>query len=256
MVLTKYEEQQLQDIRSWKEEEPSAVSKGVGAMTAPLAWAVRKAVPEEAILAALTASNSLAKTLARPADLLREAGVESLDDLRALPLERLDALADSVHSWAIGFAAAEGAAGGASGLVGLVFDIPASITLALRTIHKIGLCYGYTCSSEEDARFAYGILGASGANVMDDKIAALTMLRAEKTVAGRITPDALVKAAQALAKQLGIHLTKRKALAAIPLVGAGIGGSVNAWWMREVGWAARRAFQERWLQDSKKLLGA
>ena len=32
-----------------------------------------------------------------------------------------------------------------------------------------------------------------------------------------------------------------------------VGGSANGWWMKEVGWAARRAFQERWLLDAGKL---
>jgi len=29
---------------------------------------------------------------------------------------------------------------------------------------------------------------------------------------------------------------------------------VNAWYIREVGWAARRAFQERWLIDNEKII--
>jgi hypothetical protein len=75
-------------------------------------------------------------------DLLREAEVASARELHNLELERLDVLADGVHNWAVGVAAAEGAATGALGLAGMVADIPVVITLALRTIHKIGLCYG------------------------------------------------------------------------------------------------------------------
>jgi hypothetical protein len=53
---------------------------------------------------------------------------------------------------------------------------------------------------------------------------------------------------------LGINITKRKALQAIPVIGAGVGASLNGWYIKEVGWAARRAFQERWFIDNRKLL--
>ena len=54
---------------------------------------------------------------------------------------------------------------------------------------------------------------------------------------------------QALARQLGVNLARRKVLQSIPLVGAGVGAGVNGWLIREVGWAARRAFQERWIAE-------
>ena len=59
---------------------------------------------------------------------------------------------------------------------------------------------------------------------------------------------------KSLAKQLGINLTKRKALQAIPAIGALVGASVNGWYIKEVGWAARRAFQERWLLENHKII--
>jgi len=49
-------------------------------------------------------------------------------------------------------------------------------------------------------------------------------------------------------------LTKRKALQAIPAIGALIGASVNGWYIKEVGWTARRAFQERWLLENHKII--
>ena len=57
-----------------------------------------------------------------------------------------------------------------------------------------------------------------------------------------------------LAKQLGVNLTKRKALHAIPAIGALVGASVNGWYIKEVGWTARRAFQERWLLENHKIM--
>ena len=55
-----------------------------------------------------------------------------------------------------------------------------------------------------------------------------------------------------LCKQLGINLTKRKALQVIPGVGAAVGAAVNADFLRDVGYAARRVYQKRWLEENGK----
>ena len=129
------------------------------------------------------------------------------------------------------------------------------------------MCYGYECKTPADEQFACEILSASGANSIKEKLAALTALTAIKTILVKQTWKAMAaKAAQSqlskeaavitlrnLAKQLGVNITKRKALAAIPAIGALVGGSVNAWYLKDVGWAARRTFQQRWLEDSAKL---
>jgi hypothetical protein len=75
-----------------------------------------------------------------------------------------------------------------------------------------------------------------------------------KAARERLSKEAAIIGIRNLAKQLGINLTKRKALAAIPVIGATIGGTVNGWYLKEVGWAARRAFQERWLIDNNKII--
>jgi hypothetical protein len=224
-------------------------------------------IPEAAIKAAIDGASRLGRSLADDADLLRDAGVSEIAALRAGELTVCDRLAGGVHNWAIGMAAAEGTATGALGILSAPVDIPAIITLALRTIHKIGLCYGYASCTEEDETFVRGILAASGANSMEEKLAALTALNALRTVLlqqswqamgqkalqDRLGKEAVLVLIRNLAKQVGINVTKRRALAAIPAIGAVIGGSVNAWYLKEVGWAARRAFQERWLIDAGKL---
>ena len=52
-------------------------------------------------------------------------------------------------------------------------------------------------------------------------------------------------------KQLGINITKRKALQAIPLFGTVVGAAMNAQFINDIAWAARRAFQERWLIENQ-----
>lgn len=102
---------------------------------------------------------------------------------------------------------------------------------------------------------------------MEEKISALALLTAirtvlvkmtwkqmtEKAAQSQLSKEAAIVAIRNLAKQLGVNITKRKAMASIPYIGALVGGSVNGWYIKEVGWAARRAFQERWLTENGKI---
>jgi hypothetical protein len=266
-ALSEYEAQQASAITAWKREAPGVANQAFGVVVQPAAWLIQRVIPEAAIKAAIDGASRLGRSLADDADLLRDAGVSEIAALRAGELTVCDRLASGVHNWAIGMAAAEGTATGALGILSAPVDIPAIITLALRTIHKIGLCYGYASCTEEDETFVRGILAASGANSMEEKLAALAALNALRTVLlqqswqamgqkalqDRLGKEAILVLIRNLAKQVGINVTKRRALAAIPAIGAVIGGSVNAWYLKEVGWAARRAFQERWLIDAGKL---
>jgi hypothetical protein len=69
---------------------------------------------------------------------------------------------------------------------------------------------------------------------------------AEKNPATR---EAFLLALKKVAKELGIRLTQKKALQAVPIIGAAVGGASNLAFMRSVGWAARRSFQRRLMED-------
>ncbi|MGR3179184.1 MAG: EcsC family protein [Candidatus Anammoxibacter sp.] len=266
--LTKYEEEQVMKIREWKIKEPNVASKTFGKVVAPVTWVVQKVVPKAAIRGAIDGANSAGKWLSDTGDIKRDGMVSEILNLRKKDLELSDKLANSVHNWAIGMATAEGGGTGFFGIIGIAVDIPAIVTLAMRTIHKTGLCYGYESIDENDNQFILAILAASGANSVTEKTAALTTLRsievtvakqtwkalAEKAANQQISKEGAIMAIKNLAKQIGINITKRKALQAIPVIGALVGASVNGWYIKDVGWAARRAFQERWLIDNHKIL--
>jgi len=266
--LNNYEKIQVSAINTWKNEGPGVVSEAVGTVTYPVTWLIQKIIPNTAIQGVLDAANWLANEIADTGDIMQKGEVHKICDLKNKGLELSDDIANSVHNWAVGFAVTEGGATGAAGIFGLAVDIPAIITLALRTIHKVGLCYGYECQSEMDKNFALGVLSAAGANSMTEKIDALTTLRAievtvakqtwkamaEKAGSQQLSKEGGVIAIKNLAKQLGINITKRKFMQAIPVIGAGVGASVNGWYLKDVGWAARRAFQERWLIDNQKII--
>jgi len=268
MELSKYEQDQIKEIKKWKSDEPSIVSQSFGIVLSPVTWIINKIIPVKAIQGVLRFTSTAAEWLTDTKDILRDANVSSVEELKQHDLEKLDSLANEVHNWAIGIATAEGGGAGVLGLPGMAVDIPTIITLALRTIHKIGICYGYEVKTKEDSDFVLAILAASGANDMGEKIAALSTLRmievsiakqtwkkvAEKAAQNQMGKEAGIIAIKSLAKQLGINITKRKALQAIPVIGALVGASVNGWYIREIGWAARRAFQERLLIENQKII--
>jgi uncharacterized protein (DUF697 family) len=268
VTLSVYEQRQLQEIESWKNQEPSVVDKTLGIVIEPLAAMVRKVVPEAALMGALQMARKLSTMTIDTEDVIREAAVKKVSDLRTKDLALSDRLAEEVHNWGIGLAAAEGAGTGFFGIFGAPVDVPALVTLSLRTIEKIGICYGYECKTKEDEDFIMGILAAAGANSIEEKLGALMAIRAVETVLikqtwkkmaenaakNQIGKESVIIGLRALAKQLSINITKRKALAAIPYIGALIGGSMNAWYVRDIGWAARRVFQERWLRENGKII--
>jgi len=72
----------------------------------------------------------------------------------------------------------------------------------------------------------------------------------EKALERQLAKEAVMIGVKNLGRQLGINITERKILLAIPAIGAVVGASVNGWFINDVSWAARRAFQERWLIEN------
>jgi len=60
---------------------------------------------------------------------------------------------------------------------------------------------------------------------------------------------AALAALRQFAKSLGIQITKRKALHAIPVVGASVGASFNATFINDVGRAAYMSYRRRWVRE-------
>lgn len=262
-----YEQRQLAAIRQWKERPPSIIGRAVGYAFKPVAWAIGRVVPPSAIEGALKGADWLARKSLSEERVFREAGVASLDDLKRLELKALDKLAGSFHIWAVGYAIVEGGAAGALGLPGMAVDIPAIVALALRTVRGMGACYGYISATETEREFVLGVLAAAGANSMAEKNSALLFLRnvqatllhqtfkamAAKAAEEGLGTGAAIIALRNLARQLGVNLTKRKMLQAVPVVGGFVGAAVNGTFIDDIAWTARRAYQERWLADRSRM---
>ena len=266
MKQSDYLMQQYALIKAWENEEPGVVSKTFGKLLSPVGKLISVVVPEKVIESAINAANAAAQYLTDTDDVLRDGKVESIEELRTKDLKLCDQMADSVHNWAVGIATAEGVAGGFVGLPGLAADIPFITTLALRTIHKIGVCYGYVAdvsNAEEEKAFVLGVLAAANASTLGEKasfilglkqISLLIQRNAWKKLAEMGTANFLAKSIVSVrqaAKLIGVNLTKRKASQSIPFIGGAVGAALNASFINDIAWAARRSYQRRWLEENK-----
>jgi hypothetical protein len=262
--LGEYQKEQIRAIEEWKNEKPPVIVSAFGVVMFPISLLIQTFVPRSAIRRAISGTSWAAERFADEGDVMRKGGVSEIEALRTKDLKLSDKLANEVHNWAIGIASAEGVGLGIWGIYGLMLDIPFIITFALRTIHKIGLCYGYKSKDEKGRQFVLALLSAAAANTASERVDAVKMLRAidvmiakqtlkrvtEKAVERQLAKETVMISVKNLGKKLAINITERKILQAIPAIGAVVGASVNGWFINDVSWAARRAFQERWLIEN------
>ena len=252
LAPTPYELDQIARIEAWRQAPPGLIERATGAALSPVARLISHVMPPAAIEALLRAS-----------DWMAERTVPEIEARDGDGLEPRDAAARAIQQWAMAYAGGEGAVAGAVGLLSLPIDVPAMVTLSLRTIRRIGAVYGYAGADDRERQFIYAVLSVASANSAQQKRAALETLQgietqmlahnwavlAERAARRGVSAEAMLLFARDVAQRLGVNLTKRKALAALPVVGAAIGATVNSWYMRDIGAAAQRAYQQRWLQD-------
>lgn len=264
--LTAYEARETGAIKRWRRQNASLVSRVVGKTMGPIGWMFRKIIPAGAIEGALHGGMWLAEQWADKDGVLRDLHAESFEELAGYDLERLDRAADNVHNWAIAYGGGVGLANGTAGFIAIPLGVPALMNVAMRTIRKIGLCYGYDGLTEEEKLFIFNVMILAGAGGPAEKTAALLALRelqvliAKETFKamaakaagdslGKVSKEAFVIAVREFGKRIGIQMTRNRLLMAVPVVGGGVGLLVDGNYIRNIGWAARRAYQERWLRD-------
>ena len=251
----------LAAVQAWEQQPPSIGIRGLGQTSHRVARYFRGAIPVSLIELALNSANDLAIRSASTATLLRRAEVDSVDALRTAPLDHCDALARRIQREAMAAAATMGATTGLGGAALMAVDIPALLTLCLRTIHRTGLSYGYALEGESGRMMAIALFALASSNGMQDKqdvIATLSGTRPDAPTANlleaawregferaserEMTKQAVAFSIANLGRQLGWNIAQRKSAAAIPVLGAVIGGSVNAWTVYDLTRTTRYAF--------------
>lgn len=237
----------LAEQDAYRVAPPSALPRAIRKVAKPVTMLTNRLIPAEAIEAVLRGADWAAS-----ASIRRAAITHDFNDLEAC-----ETAAAEIRRWALGYAVTGGGAAGAFGAIGLAVDLPATITLALRTARLTGLCYGFGGDGVAERVFILDILQLAGANSMEEKEAALQRLAQDRTQLPAETWGRIVKltgqtagaqaTAHRVARVLGVNLSTRKVAQMAPIVGAAIGAGVNAAFQNDVAEAARHAYRERWL---------
>ena len=191
-------------------------------------------------------SYQLALKLAGKDDIKTRAEVKDVREMLKKSLEDCDRLAFETGVFSQVFATAEGAATGAGGVFTTLIDIPLLLIFALRTILKIGHCYGYPLDQHKDQRFVLGVLIAATSGTLPSKRYRLDQLHSLEEMIIEESQEEI------LADEVLSFLFQLEIFAGVPGIGAISGGLLNLAFMRRVDNTARRVFQERWLRANKR----
>jgi hypothetical protein len=245
--LTAYETEQVRQIAAWKSKPPNPLSELVKKITLTGAKYVEKVIPDDLVRVATEKAYKASELLDAREAVQRLAGVKDLRELWDKPLEECDRLAFRVHIESQTLATLEGAATGAGGVFTTLLDVPLLFVLSLRTILKIGHCYGYRLEHGKDQRFVLGVLIAATSGSLDTKRKRLDQLRELEHLLIEETQEEI------LAEEALSFLFQLEIFEDIPGVGAISGAWLNLSFMRRVDHTAQRVFQERWLRHNGKV---
>lgn len=244
----------LADQDAYRRAPPRALPRAIRSVAKPVSILTHRLIPGEAIEAALNGADWAASASIRQAAISHD-----FSDLAACEAAALD-----VRRWAIGYAATGGGAAGAFGAFGLAIDVPATITLALRTARLTGLCYGFGGDQTAERIFILDVLQLAGANSAAEKKAMLERLAKESEELPPETWRNIVRlsgqaagthaAVRRVAATLGLNLSARKLGQLAPIIGAAIGAGVCAAFQNDVALAARHAYRDRWIEANEGMI--
>lgn len=259
-----YERQQWQALQHWLQAQPDWGTRVMAPPSRIAAYAAQHLVPVSALRATLRGVDHAAAWSSAQRDVLRAAGVDSLEQMAQLPLSECDRLARRVEWRAMALGGTSGTVFGIAGALGMVADVPTLLGLALRTIHRSAFCYGEDWRAEAGQSLAIAVFALASANSRDEKQSAWQALASgaelyeaawrdgvERVAERELAKEAAQLSLKTLAQRIGLNLGRRKALGVMPVIGAALGGAVNAGYLREVAKVARYVLQERWLRQHR-----
>lgn len=188
-------------------------------------------------------------------------------DLLEKPVERLDEIAGEFISRATTGMTIEGAAAGASGVIGLAADIPILYCTLFKTIQEVALCYGFPVKPPQERvhilqtlDLGHNLHGRQRPQIVANIFQMQGMIRVGASVealealaqfgmggSGTQT-QALVRNLR-LARQLAFDLIERKLLQGLVIVGSAVGAAANYTLTRDVGVAALNLYRRRFLME-------
>lgn len=264
----KYEARQVRRIHKWQRRRPGWIARTIEFLVSPIVYLFRRLIPHSTVENILHGNLAFARRWAREGKTLNSLGVAHHSELTAAELLHSDRTVRRIHGRAVWLAAGVGFGAGLFGIFALPVGMAAILNLALRTIHRIGLSYGYPADSEAERLFVYYTLSLAGNRRPEDKEVSLQAMRelqaaiAAKqqqpdqplgTVTDTLRHKALDIAHHDFSREITKQVVEVRILTSIPGIGGIVGLIVDTRYIRSVGWAARHAYQLRWLEERGRL---
>jgi len=240
-ALSPYEAARVREIAAWKSTRVSRLAEIIDTVTAPVTWAVGHFIPRKAVTKVVTSMEWVAHRSDPVNEVLQAAGVGSLAELHQGRLEECDALASMFTARAERFAVVESAA---SGFGGPLFHVPAQLIAALRSITRIGHCYGYELDDAAGQAMVLDILEVATLDSLEERQRLIERLHAAID-----RQEGELPGGEDLLHRASRNLIAEEAVDLIPVVGTAVSFLFDSQFMHGVDEAARRIFQERWLRD-------
>jgi hypothetical protein len=261
--LTSYEALQVSRIAAWKAHRPGLLRRTVEVLKWPVSRVFEKLVPA-AEARRMFARVHQAADWERSRDLIQRAlGIGHVKELYDGPLERCDGLVKKVTDFSREIITSESLLANVGGMATELLELPAEIMLALRTVHRVGACYGYAFDHPQDEELVMAIIGLS---LLDDPAERLNACRLIRTLEeGTLTKDDELRLSSMvgtrlkdevgddLAQEIGTTLVEEKLEEGIPFLGAAMGLVIDNAFIQGVERAAQFTFQEHWLREHGKV---
>ena len=208
----------------------------------------------ENALSSLSSAVHLISNEKKVQERIHTAYLEHGDELKAA-----DAVAKHYWNWHLAYALGEGGATGAVGFAGLVADVPALLAVSLRLIRQIGICYGFDMASQQEQEYLMHVLRIGSTSNVKARMESLIALKHVEQILLKlswqkmsrdlarkeISRRSLLASTRQFAQRMGLHLTERKALQLVPVIGALVGASFNALFVNDVGRSAYMVYRRR-----------
>jgi uncharacterized protein (DUF697 family) len=179
----------------------------------------------------------------RPEDFRRqladkyELWVPNFSRMHDVPLDRLDAIAETLIRDAARLAFAEGAGFGLGGMVTLLPDASLLTAITLRLVQRLCLLYGFeTRGGDERAELWLAAAAATGIDYGKDLV--------EKQMFEKLAP----RIAQRLAVKLGQEAAEKWVGRLVPVASSAIGGALNFSFVRAWGRRVQRNLRAKHLE--------
>jgi hypothetical protein len=245
--LTAYESGQVERIAAWKSSYPNPLGELFRRAAQPVANMVETIIPDRIALLSIEAAYKASDRWATIADIKAQAGVREISELKHDSLETCDGLSRRVGTFSRAIAIVEGVLTGAGGVWTTLLDVPLLFTLCLRTIIKIGRCYGYPLDRPSDKAWVLGAFAVALSSTKEKRTNLTTRLRQIEELLLEETQE------QVLVEEAASLLTQIEVFEDIPLFGAATGALLNLSVAHRTEATARHLFQERWLRDNGKI---